>query len=224
MRKEFDEELQSLNVEMIKMGMICEGAVKDASVCLLEDKKNQSSKDEEVDFSGLIDKIRTQSRKISDMCLRLILREQPVAKDLREISSALKMVTDLERIGVQAADIAEIASLRNISGKTSGLPLKEISEAARNMVSKSIDSYAKMDLNIALNVIKSDDVVDGYFDEIKRNLIKQVRSLSINEDSVPDLLMAAKYYERIADHAVNIAKWVVFCITGEQFAGGKKLK
>ena len=221
MRKEFDEELQSLNIEMIKMGMICEGAVKDASLYFLDDGKNQSKKYDENDFSDLLDKIRTQSRKITDMCLRLILREQPVAKDLREISSALKMVTDLERIGVQAADISEIASLGNIKGKTSGLPLKELSEATRNVVSKSIDSYAKMDLDIALGVIKSDDEVDGYFDDIKKNLIKQVRSLSVSEDAFPDLLLIAKYYERIADHAVNIAKWVVFCITGEQSGGGK---
>ena len=149
------------------------------------------------------------------MCLKLLL-QQPVARDLRVVSSALKMVTDMERIGHQSADIAEIVTMANISAGHDTLSIHDMADATIKMVTDSIDAFARKDVEIARAVIDYDDVVDGYFDKIKASLIRQFSQPETDGEYAMDLLMIAKYFERIGDHAVNIAQWVLFSITGSR--------
>ena len=148
--------------------------------------------------------------------MRLLIKQQPVAADLREISSALKMITDMERIGRQSADIADIVRMGNIKGGGHTKPVSDMSQAVIKMVTDSIDAYVKKDAAIAEAVIAYDDVADNCFDEIKRLLIDSFSMPQCDGEQAVDLLMIAKYLERIGDHAVNIAKWVVFSITGSR--------
>ena len=152
---------------------------------------------------------------MESICLKLLLHQQPVARDLRTVSSALKMVTDAQRIGTQSADIAEILALGNITRLPESLPLREMATAVIRMVSESIDAFVKQDGKIARAVIEYDDVVDGCFNSAKAALIELLKTPDINGEAMVDLLMIAKYYERIGDHAVNIAKWVLFSLTGD---------
>ena len=149
------------------------------------------------------------------MCLRLLLQQQPVAKDLRQISAALKMVTDMERIGDQAEDISEF--MNNLSGKTKNdcKYINLMAEAAINMVTESVEAYVRRDIDIAKKAIEYDDVIDDYFVRTKNEIIGLIEKRSEDGEYLLDLLMAAKYFERIGDHAVNIAEWVVFSVTGE---------
>ena len=170
--------------------------------------------DEEID--------RTE-RKIEDLCLRLLLQQQPVARDLRNISAALKMVTDMERIGDQASDIAELSLQLAIvlSEKTYVKKLHHIEEMAREtmvMLIQSLEAYVEKDLDKAQKVIAHDDVIDDLFEEVKQELIELIRNHADEGEQAVDLLMVTKYFERIGDHATNIAEWVIFSITG-QIAG-----
>ena len=211
MRNRFDEQLELLNVELIRMGALCEDAISYASRTLMK----------EGDFSDEVYKtdreIDQKERDIENLCMRILLQQQPVAKDLRQVSSALKMISDMERIGDQASDIAEICSFLQGWETESRLHIRDMAEATMKMVTESIDSFVKKDLNIAKEVILYDDVVDELFGKVKQELIglltREDRKEELGEFCI-DMLMIAKYFERIGDHATNIAEWVEYSITG----------
>ena len=209
MRIHFDEQLDQLNKEIINMGSLIEQAIGMAVEALIKQDVNKAKKamefDEEVDH---------QEKVIETLCLKLLLQQQPVAKDLRIISSALKMVTDMERIGHQSSDIAEIISMANISAGGDTRYIHDMALSVIKMVTDSIDAFVKKDAATAKSVILYDDVVDDYFDKIKLALIELFSKPGTDGEQTLDLLMIAKYFERIGDHAVNIAKWVLFSITG----------
>ena len=211
MRSRFDEQLDALHQEMIAMGGLCEKAIALSAKALLEGNRSLT-----LDVPHLSAQIDQHERDIESLCFKLLMRQQPVARDLRVISAALKMVTDMERIGNQSADIAEIIVTANISAKDESIPIHEMAVATIKMVSDSIEAFIKQDLDIASAVVAYDDVVDGYFDKAKRALIRRVTDAEADGEYALDLLMIAKYFERIGDHAVNIAQWVRFSITGSR--------
>lgn len=210
MRSEFDGQLQSLHKELIEMGALCEKAIAMAAKALSEGNIKTANKVPEL--SAEIDR---KERDIEAMCMKLLLQQQPVAKDLRQISAALKMITDMERIGDHAADISEMTILmagtpyiRNIEH------LQTMAKEAMVMLVKSIEAYVEKDLEKAEKVIESDDIIDDLFDKIKAELIDAIHQNPDNGEQAADLLMVSKYLERIGDHATNIAEWVIFSITG----------
>ncbi len=209
MRKQFDEQLLTLNRELTKMGALCEEAIARASKALTTG--NTELAREVKPLEGEIDRAE---RELESLCLRLLLQQQPVARDLRQISAALKMITDMERIGDQAADIADI--ILQIKGEHAGefQLIEQMAEATIKMVTESVDAYVKRDIDIASAAIRHDDRVDDYFDKIKQQLIDDISKKPDIGEYALDLLMIAKYLERIGDHAVNIAEWVVFSVTG----------
>lgn len=216
MRSKFDEQLHKLNMEMITMGSMIERAIETAGELLL-------TRDQEIarELIGKDSEVDRKEREIETLCLRLILMQQPVARDLRVISAALKMITDMERIGDQAADISEILTMP-LDGELLPLPehLPLMAVETAKMVHKAIDAYVALDLILARSVMEDDDIVDGLFDDVKKDLMGQINSccrLGITPNSMQllDMLMIAKYFERSADHAVNIAEWVEFAVTGE---------
>ena len=209
MRNRFDEQLALLKKELIEMGALCEEVIAKASEALTRGDVALAAKVAPLD--GQIDR---KERDIESLCLRLLLQQQPVARDLRQISAALKMITDLERIGDQAGDIAEI--IPHLGGKTGSecAAMRPMAEAAIGMVTDSIEAYNKRDLALARSVIEHDDVVDDCFLSMKTALIEMIRSGSGDAEYALDLLMIAKYFERIGDHATNVAEWVEFSVTG----------
>lgn len=211
MRNRFDEQLELLNVELIRMGALCEDAISYASRTLTG----------EGDFAEEVYKadreIDQKERDIESLCMRLLLQQQPVASDLRQVSSALKMISDMERIGDQASDIAEICGYIQNREAKSRVHIRDMAEATMKMVTKSIDSYVKRDLKIAKEVVLYDDVVDDLFGKVKQELIGLLGQSGADEalgEFCIDMLMIAKYFERIGDHATNIAEWVEYSITG----------
>lgn len=211
MRSKFDEQLDLLNKELITMGAFCENAIELSANALTEGKPELADT-----VFHLSAQINEKEREIENRCLKLLLQQQPVAKDLRIVSSALKMVTDMARIGDQSADIAEIITLANIHSTDNTQVIHDMSVAVIKMVTDSIDAFVKKDIEIANAVITYDDVVDGLFDEVKTDLIEKFGNPESNGEKVLDLLMIAKYFERMGDHAVEIAKWVLFSITGRK--------
>lgn len=209
MRSKFDMQLEELKREMTTMGMLCETAIAKTSQALL-----RCSPELAAELPELLNQITQKERGIEGICLKLLLHQQPVARDLRTVSSALKMVTDAQRIGTQSTDISEIVALGNIRKIPAQLPIRQMAEAVIGMVTNSIDAFVKQDGKIAKSVVEYDDVVDGYFNEMKSALIELLKEQSANGEALVDLLMISKYYERIGDHAVNIAKWVLFSLTG----------
>lgn len=209
MRTEFDKQLELLNKELITMGAYCENAIAISAKALTEG--NPRSAKAVPELSALINH---KEREIESLCLKLLLQQQPVAKDLRIISSALKMVTDMERIGDQSADIAEIITLANIRPANDTKVIHDMSVATIKMVTDSIDAFVKKDIGMANDVIDYDDVVDSFFNQVKKMLIDLLGKSETDGEYAVDMLMIAKYFERIGDHAVNIAKWVLFSITG----------
>ena len=209
MRKTFDDQLAQLNKEMISMGALCENVIAMAAKSLLEGDQEMARKvpltDAEID---------QKEREIESMCLKLLLQQQPVARDLRIISSALKMITDMERIGDQSADIAEIVTMANISTSDDTMHIGNMARAVIKMVTAAIDAFVSRDIKAAVEVIKYDDVVDDLFNKVKHELITMFGTSPEKGEYALDLLMIAKYFERIGDHAANIAEWVVFSITG----------
>ena len=209
MRSRFDEQLYVLNNKMIEMGAECESIIALSAKALLEGNTQDARKAQEQGH-----RIDELEREIESICLKLLLQQQPVAKDLRVISAALKMITDMERIGDQAEDIAEIITF--LGGRT-GEECKDIrvmAEATIKMVTDSIDAYVNGDLKLAESVSDHDDVVDDAFDRVKNTLIKMISDNPADGEYYVDLLMIAKYFERIGDHAVNIGEWVEFSVTG----------
>ncbi len=210
MRNKFDQQLEKLNQELIRMGALCETAI-DAATTALGDKNVQLAKN----AIALDSEIDQAERDIEALCLKLLLQQQPVARDLRQISSALKMITDLERIGDQAADISEIVLTMTLEPYVKKVEhILEMSQATRHMVSTSVDAYVKKDLDLAKSVIEYDDVVDGLFATIKQELIQLIAADPSCGEQALNFLMIAKYFERIGDHATNLAEWVEFSILG----------
>ena len=208
MRKHFDEQIARLGEEMIAMGAMVERTIEDACEALrLGDvvrARRIMEGDREVD---------RKEREIEALCLHLFLQQQPVARDLRQISSALKMITDMERIGDQAADISEIVTVMDL---TQPRPehFTAMAHAAVDMVHRAIDAYVRQDVELARRVMDSDDVVDELFDRVKGDLAALLREDAAHSGSALDMLMIAKYFERIGDHAVNISEWVVYSVSG----------
>lgn len=209
MRLKFDEQLNRLNKELITMGALCENAIADSARALVDGELRMAEAVPE-----LAARIDQKEREIESMCLKLLLQQQPVATDLRVISSALKMITDMERIGKQSADIAEIVTMANIKNTDDTVDIHNMAIAASKMVTDSIDAFVKKDADAAKAVIDYDDVVDGFFDKIKKMIAVYFGRPDADSEYAIDLLMIAKYLERIGDHAVNIANWVLFSITG----------
>lgn len=211
MRSKFDEQLQALNNMLIEMGALTELAISTAIESLtaqnIELAKKASFYENEID---------QKEKDIESLCLKLLLQQQPVASDLRLISSALKMITDMERIGDQAEDIAEISvylSGQKFIKKLEHIPM--MAKATQKMLTDSIDAFVKKDVALAEQVMLADDFVDDLFDTVKKDLIELIGVDKSNGEQAIDLIMIAKYLERIGDHAVNIAEWVVFAITGQ---------
>ena len=209
MRNKFDEQLNKLNLELITMGALCEDAISLSVKALLDGYDTLTER--VFDIEAEIDR---KEREIENICMKLLLQQQPVAHDLRTVSSALKMISDMERIGDQASDIAESAKFIKNSDAKSKIHIKDMALAAIKMVTDSVESFVKKDLSLANAVKEYDDKVDNLFDCIKDELIRLISEDKSNGESCVDLLMIAKYLERIGDHAVNIAEWVEYSITG----------
>ncbi len=215
MRYKFDRDLETLDKKLIEMGSLIEEAIKLASNALIHKKVDVIQ-----DVQILEKQIDSKEREIETFCFRLIAEQQPVAKDLRVISSALKMITDMERIGDHAEDIAEIVSFiyKDETTQINNKTLKDIetlSTETIKMLKESIDAFVTKNVELSKAVIKQDDVIDGLFTTIKSDLIDYISENKDNAEHALDLLMIAKYFERIGDHAENIAEWVVYKLTGE---------
>lgn len=209
MRSNFDMQLANLNKELIEMGALCEQVIALAAKSLAEGNIKTAKK-----IFPLDDEIDQKERDIESMCLKMLLQQQPVARDLRQISAALKMITDMERIGDQASDIAEIIGFMGERTDRKCGDIENMARAAIKMVTESVDAYVKQDVEIAKKVISRDDVVDDYFKKIKTELIEMISKNPDDGEYAIDLVMIAKYFERIGDHATNIAEWVEFSVTG----------
>ena len=208
-RSRFDEQLELLNRELIEMGALCEQGISMAARALMSGDTKLAAQITPLD--GEIDQME---RDVESRCLKLLLQQQPVAKDLRQVSAALKMVTDMERIGDQASDIAEIIGFLHGRGGEDCAFIGQMGEATIRMVSGSIDAFVRRDTKLADEVIAHDDIVDAYFLKVKTALIQYIAASPDDGEYALDLLMIAKYFERIGDHAVNIAEWVLFSVTG----------
>lgn len=210
MRNRFEAQLHELNNEIITMGAMVESAIA-AAARALENRDMALA----TQVAGADDAVDAKEREIEQLCLKLLLQQQPVASDLRMISAAMKMITDIERIGDQAADIAELTLLLcRQEGVLSAKKLKEMARATIHMVSGAIDAFVRRDLHLAREICEYDDIVDRQFDEIKAALVADIRENRDVGETAVDEIMIAKYFERIGDHAVNIAEWVEFSITG----------
>ena len=211
MRKTFDAELQELNAEMIDMAAAAEDVI-DAVTASLSSADQDAAKGA-VEMTKHMDQME---RDIENRCLRLLLQQQPVARDLRTISAALKMVTDLQRIGDQCANIAELSGLLGNPGSSQAMrDIRTMSQKAGIMVKRSIFAYANRDTSSAREVVALDDEVDRLFQAVKHELVELIVNNRSEADQAIDLIIIAKYLERIADHAVNIAQWAIYCVTGE---------
>lgn len=211
MRSRFDEQLIELNKSLIEMGALIEEAIAQATSALINHDIETAKK-----VMGSDDIINEKEKEIEASCLKLLLSQQPVARDLRQISTALKMITDMERIGDQAADISEICfSLVHQEYIKELDHIPKMANATIKMVSNCIEAFVKKDLELAKSVITHDDIVDELFVKIKKDLILLVHQDADYGEQAFDLMQIAKYYERIGDHAVNIAEWVIFSITGK---------
>lgn len=210
MRNRFDKQLVTLNNELIQMGSLIEQAIEMAVAALV--RQDVSRAKEAIAFDEEIDR---QEKTIENLCLKLLLQQQPVAKDLRLISSALKMITDMERIGDHAADISEITILLSKDPYKKNLEyIQSMAKETTMMVVNSIEAFVNKDVELANAVIKQDDKVDELFIKVKRDIIDMIAKNPTDGEQATDLLMIAKYFERIGDHATNIAEWVIFSITG----------
>lgn len=210
MRTRFDMELDNLNSDMIAMGALCENAISEAMQSLFTADKTAAQRTIEEDRE-----IDRKEKDIEALCLRLLLQQQPVARDLRVISSALKMITDMERIGDQAADIAELIRHMHLTPVSrQNKHLSKMADAAKKMVTESIDAFVKKDAALATKVLADDDLVDSLFLKLRHDIIEMIAADPGCGEEAVDVLMIAKYLERIGDHATNIAEWVLFSITG----------
>lgn len=210
MRSQFDRQLETLHKELIDLGSTCEEAIALTAKALIEGDRDLAAR-----VPTLEAETDHMEHSIESLCLKLLLQQQPVARDLRQISAALKMITDMERIGDQAADIAELAChLGKYPGAGSGA-IQAMAQATIQMVTESVDAFVRGDLDLARAAVAHDDVVDRCFMEVKDQLIALIAKEPSQGEYALELLMVAKYFERIGDHAANIAEWVVFSVTGK---------
>ena len=207
MRNLYQEQLWNLNQELIQMGAACEEIIALAAQSLTDYTEDLKEKSDHV--GAVIDE---SERTVENICLKLLLRQQPVASDLRQISAAMKIITDMERIGDQAEDIVDL--IPKMSRSAEDGPLQKMAKAAQTMVTEAVDAYVKQDLTLAKKVMGDDDIVDDYFNQIKTDIIAIIASDPTDGEYALDLLMIAKYFERIGDHCTNIAEWVAFSLTG----------
>ncbi len=214
MRSRFDEQLFVLNREIIEMGAMCEEAISNAVKALVTGDVELASKVKEDDNA-----IDQKERDIENRCIKLLLHEQPVARDLRTISAAMKLITDMERIGDQADDIAEIVVYLQGHMIEDMKLIEEMAQETMKMVSNSVDAFVKKDIALAQQVIEQDDIVDDYFSRVKYGIISLITEQVVNGEVALDLLMISKYFERIGDHATNIAEWVIYSVTGSHEGG-----
>lgn len=209
MRDFYEEQLSRLHTQMIAMGSMCEKAIADATKALTDGDIELARQVIDGDT-----KINQQERDIEGLCLKLLLQQQPVAGDMRRISATLKMITDMERVGDQAADIAEIVLAMNHKLPDEFLHICKMGVAAMKMVTDSVDAYVDQNLSLAREVIASDDVVDDLFLKVRGEILEAIRQDHTIGEDILDLFMITKYYERIGDHATNIAEWVEYAMTG----------
>ena len=211
MRDKFNEQLALLKQELMEMGELCERVIE-----LVASALSQGGGEETAEVAALDREIDEKEKNIEAVCLRLLLQQQPVAGDLRQVSAALKMVTDMERIGDQAEDIAEIIAYLGGRVPEESIQIREMAAAAIKMVTESVNAYVNQNVAAAEEVIASDDIVDNYFGSVRKSLIGVITQNPSDGEYALDLLMIAKYFERIGDHAANIAEWVLFSITGKK--------
>lgn len=209
MRSKFDQQLAALNQELTEMGATCAQAIGLAAQALEQQDVALAAP-----VGQLEEQTNEQERTIEALCLKLLLQQQPVARDLRQISAALKMITDMERIGDQAEDIAEIVGFLEGHAKGRDPLIEKMASATIKMVTESVDAFVKHDIMLAEKVIGDDDTVDRCFDDVKQELIRKIAENPLDGEYAIDLMIVAKYFERIGDHAVNIAQWVIFSVTG----------
>ena len=210
MRDRFEEQLKLLNKELVEMGALCEESIAYAVKYLTE--RDEKMRKNAIEAEKQIDHME---KDIESLCMRLLIEQQPVASDFRKVTSALKMISDLERIGDHAEDIAEIAVYVDSVDLKNKVHINDMAQAAVKMVVSGMDSYVKQDEELARSVLKMDDTVDKMFLSVKNELIEMIRSGEENGETLLDLLMIAKYFERIGDHAENIAEWVIYAVTGK---------
>ena len=208
-RKYYDEQLDALHAELINMGQMISGAIGKAVAALLS--RDTASAREVIAYDEEVDR---QERAVETMCYKLLLSQQPVAGDLRRVSSALKIITDMERIGDHAADISELTLMLDALPRMSNAHLREMAAQTTEMLLHSLEAYVEQDMDKAHAVIAQDDAVDALFVAVKRDLVEAIRVDTQAGEAAADLLMAAKYFERIGDHATNIAEWAIFAHTG----------
>lgn len=211
MRDFYEKQLERLNSYLEEMGILIEHAIQESILALMRQDREEAKKTIQYDSE-----INNKEREIENLCMTLLLSQQPVATDLRMVSAALKMVTDMERIGDHAADIAELTLLLAENGVPADLSeIEKMAKETTYMVKESVDAYIQRDTKKASHVIAYDDVVDDYFVKIRMMIIKRINENIQDGEQAADILMIAKYLERIGDHATNIAEWVLFYITGE---------
>ena len=211
MREYFDLELKALNDKLIEMGALVESAIKN-TITIITNGEYDKLKTSRI----IEEKINKMEREIQNYCLNLLLLQSPVAGDLRTVSAALKMITDLERIGDQAIDIAEMSTyLKDCENIYSMTHLSEMAERSSNMVTTAIDAFVKKDLKLAKTVATMDDAIDDLFNKVKQEVIDIINANKELDQQAIDVLLIAKYFEKIGDHAENIGEWVVFSITGK---------
>lgn len=217
MRRRFDKELELLNADLIEMGNLIESQIEAAITAMIEQNADLARRVIQGDVE-----VNEKEKEIEVRCMRLLLQQQPVASDLRLISSALKMITDMERIGDQAEDISEIVLfLVDTEYFKELVHIPQMAQEVTKMLKGSIDAFVRRDLDLTLEVIRSDDKVDKLFHIVKDELVEKIREDIEHSEQAIDLLMIAKYFERIGDHSQNIAEWVYFAITGEHYEGKK---
>ena len=210
MRNQFDRQLNTLNGELIQMGHMVEQAIEHAIEAMVHQDAEKARQN--MEFDSEVDQ---QEKDIETLCMKLLMKQQPVARDLRLISAALKMITDMERIGDQAADISELAlCLVNEKELPMTDRMKQMSQECMLMVMKALEAFVAKDIEMAKKVIARDDVIDAMFDDTKKEVIELIQNHGAGAEVATDLLMVAKYFERIGDHATNIAEWVIFSING----------
>ena len=209
MRDFFQEQLKELNRELVKMGANCEEII-----ALASDSLTGWNEELAKNVSVIGARIDEGYRTVENICLKLLLRQQPVARDLRVISAAMKMITDMERIGDQAEDIVDLIPKMEVRPDEKYPKIREMAKAAQAMVTEAVDAYVKQDLELAHAVMKHDDIVDDYFSCVKAGIIGIIAENPAEGEYALDLLMIAKYFERIGDHCTNIAEWVEFSVTG----------
>ena len=216
MRDNYLKKLEQMQKELLEMGMLCEEAIQKTYRLLVSEQERE----ELIKAIDVLEReIDAKERRIEADCIQLFLQQQPVASDLRLISSALKMITDLERIGDHATDIAEILETGSIKVPAKDIDLAKMAEIAMDMINRSVESYVQKDLEMAREVIDRDDVLDELFINVRKEISRcSAEGIYTNYQTL-DLLMIAKYYERLGDHATNVAEWVEFSLTGKHRSG-----